>query len=37
MFSKKIGRNVEAYAGDMLVKSREAKSHLDDLQETFNT
>ena len=37
MFSKKIGRNVEAYVGDMLVKSNEAKSHLDDLQETFNT
>ena len=31
MFSKKIGRNVEVYVGNMLVKRREAKSHLDDL------
>ena len=37
MFSKQIGRNVGVYVDDMLVKSREAKSHLDDLQETFNT
>ena len=35
MFSKQIGRNVEVYVDDMLVKSREAKSHLDNLQETF--
>jgi len=37
MFNKKIGRNIEAYTGDMPVESREEKSHLDNLQETFNT
>ena len=37
MFSKKIGRNVKVYVDDMLAKSKEARSHLDDLQETFNT
>ena len=37
MFSEQIGRNVEVYVDDMLVKSKEAKSHLDDLEETFKT
>ena len=37
MFSKQIGRNVEVYMDDMLVKSREEENHLDDLEETFNT
>ena len=37
MFSKQIGRNVKVYVDDMLAKSKEARSHLDDLQETFNT
>ena len=37
MFSKQIERNVEVYVDDMLVKSKEEKSHLDDLRETFNT
>ena len=37
MFEKKIGRNVEVYVDDMLVKSREEEDHLDDLRETFNT
>ena len=37
MFSKQIGRNVEVYVDDMLVKSKEEESHLDDLKETFNT
>ena len=36
MFNKQIGRNMEVYVDDMLVKSKEAKTHLDDLQETFN-
>ena len=36
MFSKRIGRNKEVYVDDMLVKSKEAKTHLEDLQETFN-
>ena len=35
MFSKKIGRNMEVYVNDMLVKSKEESAHLDDLQETF--
>jgi hypothetical protein len=37
MFSDQIGRNVEVYVDDMLVKSRKAISHLADLEETFNT
>ena len=37
MFSKQIGRNMEVYMDDMLVKSREELVHLDDLKETFAT
>ena len=37
MFSKQILRNMEVYVDDMLVKSREAKTHLVDLQEAFDT
>ena len=37
MFEKQIGRNVEVYVDDMLVKSKEEEDHLDDLKETFNT
>ena len=37
MFEKQIGRNVEVYVDDMLVKSKEEDNHLDDLKETFNT
>ena len=37
MFSKQIGRNMEVYVDDILVKSKEAKTHLEDLQETFDT
>ena len=37
MFNKHIGRNVEVYVDNMLVKSKEKKDHLDDLKETFNT
>ena len=37
MFSKQIGRNMEVYMDDMLVKSREELTHLDDLKETFAT
>ena len=37
MFNKQIGRNMEVYVDDMLAKSKEAKTHLEDLQEMFNT
>ena len=37
MFSKQIGRNMEVYVDDMLIKSREELAHLDDLKETFTT
>ena len=37
MFRLQIGRNVEVYVDDMLVKSLDEDKHLDDLQETFDT
>ena len=37
MFTKQIGRNMEVYVDDMLVKSKEELTHLDDLKETFAT
>uniref|UniRef100_A0A2N9FH63 Uncharacterized protein n=1 Tax=Fagus sylvatica TaxID=28930 RepID=A0A2N9FH63_FAGSY len=38
MFHDQIGRNVEVYVDDMLVKSKEEEDgHLDDLRETFQT
>ena len=37
IFSEKIGRNMEVYVDDMLVKSKEELTHLDDLKETFAT
>ena len=37
MFHPQIGRNVEVYEDDMLVKSLDEGRHLDDLQETFDT
>ena len=36
MFNKQIGKNVEVYIDDMLVKSKEEEDHPDDLKETFN-
>ena len=36
MFRPQIGRNVEVYVDDMLVKSLDKKKHLEDLQETFD-
>ena len=36
MFSKQIGRNIEVYVDDMLIKSKEEENNLDDLKETFN-
>jgi ribonuclease HI len=35
MFHDQIGRNVEVYVDDMLVKSKEDEDHLADLKETF--
>ena len=37
MFSEQIGRNMEVYVDDMLIKSKEELTHLDDLKETFTT
>ena len=37
MFHLQIGRNVEVYVDDMLVKSLDEEKHLDDLEETFDT
>jgi hypothetical protein len=37
MFHDQIGRNVEVYVDDMLVKSKEEDGHLDDLRKTFET
>ena len=37
MFTHQIGRNVQVYVDDMLVKSLHENDHLDDLQETFDT
>ena len=37
MFRSQIGRNVEVYVDDMLVKNLDEGKHLNDLQETFNT
>ena len=37
MFSRQIKRNMEVYVDDMLVKSKEENTHLDDLKETFVT
>ena len=37
MFCPQIGRNVEVYVDDMLVKSLDEKKHLDDQKETFDT
>nr|XP_023900522.1 uncharacterized protein LOC112012361 [Quercus suber] len=34
---QEIGRNVQVYIDDMLVKSRREEDHLEDLRETFNT
>ena len=37
MFRSQIGRNIEVYVDDMLVKSLDEEKHLHDLQETFET
>ena len=37
MFAHQIGRNVQVYVDDMLVKSLRKDDHLDDFRETFDT
>ena len=37
MFAHQIGRNVQVYVNDILVKSLHKVDHLDDLRETFDT
>jgi len=37
MFAHQIGRNVQVYVDDMLVKSPHKDDHLGDLRETFDT
>ena len=37
IFGKQIGRNIEVYVDDMLVKSKEELAHLENLNETFGT
>ena len=37
MFAHQIGRNVQVYVDDMLVKSFQEDDHLSDLQENFDT
>ena len=37
MFIPQIGRNVQVYMDDMLVKSRREEDHLEDLREKFHT
>ena len=37
MCTHQIGRNIQVYVDDMLVKNLCENDHLDDLQETFDT
>ena len=37
MFAQQIGRNIQVYVDDMLVKSQREDDHLDNLRETFDT
>ena len=37
MFNRQIGRNMEVYVDDILVKSKEELAHLNDLRKTFAT
>ncbi|KAL0445233.1 UNVERIFIED_CONTAM: hypothetical protein Slati_2246000 [Sesamum latifolium] len=36
IFCHQIGRNIEVYVDDMLVKNKEARDHVADLEETFS-
>ncbi|KAK4397356.1 hypothetical protein Sango_1572200 [Sesamum angolense] len=35
IFQPQLGRNMEVYVDDILVKSKEARNHVEDLEETF--
>ncbi|KAL0291999.1 UNVERIFIED_CONTAM: Retrovirus-related Pol polyprotein from transposon opus [Sesamum calycinum] len=35
IFRPQLGRNMEVYVDDMLVKSKDARHHVEDLEETF--
>ena len=35
MFSKYIGKKVEAYGDDMVIKSKKLKDHIEDMEEIF--
>ncbi|KAK4389425.1 Retrovirus-related Pol polyprotein from transposon opus [Sesamum angolense] len=35
IFRPQLGRNMEVYVDDILVKNKEARSHVEDLEETF--
>lgn len=37
MFKTQLGRNMEVYVDDVLIKSRVARTHADDLQEAMIT
>ena len=37
VFIDQLGRNMEAYVNDILVKSKSMSQHIDDLEETFST
>ncbi|XP_056691889.1 uncharacterized protein [Spinacia oleracea] len=37
IISKQLGRNIEAYIDDMIVKSKKRAAHMADLRETFET
>ena len=37
MFTQQIGRNVQVYVDNMLVKSQREEDHLEDLRKMFNT
>lgn len=37
VFESQIGRNIEVYIDDMVIKTPKGQSHFDDLEETFQT
>ena len=37
MFKPQLGKNIEVYIDDMIVKSKEVSDHVDDLRKIFGT